>query len=151
LYSMDALALIAAAALIAVSTVIGFIWRAGQGRVRRGAAVASDIPATLINPDSSLTLLQFSGEYCSYCPLMRKHLQAVAAATPGVHHLEIDIAEHSELTAKLHIMQTPTTLLVSPRGRVLARISGVSQPTKLQTEVAAALAAARMESDDYLI
>jgi thiol-disulfide isomerase/thioredoxin len=148
---MDTLALIAAAALIAVSTAIGFIWRAGQGRVRRGETVASDIPTTFINPDSSLTLLQFSGEYCSYCPLMRKHLQAVAAEMPGVDHTEIDIAEHSDLTAKLHIMQTPTTLLVSPRGRILARISGVSQPTKLKSEVTAALAAARMESDDYLI
>jgi thioredoxin-related protein len=148
---MDYLALISAVALIAVSTVLGLIWRAGQGRVRRGAAVDSDIPATLINPDSGLTLLQFSGEYCSYCPLMRKHLRAVAAATPGVEHLEIDVAEHADLTAKLHIMQTPTTLLVSPRGRVLARISGVSQPAKLQSEVTAALAAARMESDDYLI
>jgi thiol-disulfide isomerase/thioredoxin len=135
--------------LVAASTALGVFWKLRQGRVRHD--VQSEIPMSLLDADASLTLLQFSGEYCSYCPLMRSHLTKAAAANPGVSHSELDIAEHHELTAKLHILQTPTTLLVSPMGRVLARIAGVAQPTKIQIEIEAALAVARTESDDYLI
>jgi thiol-disulfide isomerase/thioredoxin len=136
-------------ALVALSTLLGFGWKARQGSVRRDSQ--SEIPLNLIDPDARLTILQFSGEFCSYCPLMRAHLTRAASAQERVTHLELDIAQHLELTSKLHILQTPTTLLVSPKGRVLARIAGVAQPRNIQIEIAAALDAARMESDDYLI
>ena len=136
-------------ALVALATLLGLIWRARQGSVRRGSQ--SEIPPSLIDPDARITILQFSGEYCSYCPLMRAHLVRAASANDRVVHRELDIAEHHELTSKLHILQTPTTLLVSPRGRVLARIAGVAQPNKIQIEIEAALESARTESDDYLI
>jgi thioredoxin-related protein len=136
-------------ALVAVSTLLGAAWKARQGRVRRGSK--AEIPLSLIDPDARLTILQFSGEFCSYCPLMRAHLMRAAGENDRVSHRELDIAQHVELTAKLHILQTPTTLLVSPRGRVLARIAGVAQPKNIQTEITAALEAARTDSDDYLI
>jgi thiol-disulfide isomerase/thioredoxin len=136
-------------ALVAVSTLLGVVWKARQGRVRRDPQ--GEIPASLIDPDARLTILQFSGEFCSYCPLMRAHLTRAANANERVTHRELDIAQHVDLTAKLHILQTPTTLLVSPRGRVLARIAGVAQPKNIQTEITAALEAARTDSDDYLI
>lgn len=136
-------------ALVLVSSILGLSWRARQGRVRRDSK--SEIPLGLVDPDARLTILQFSGEYCSYCPLMRAHLTRASRANEGVVLRELDVAEHSELTARLHVLQTPTTLLVSPRGRVLARIAGVAQPTKIHIEIEAALEAARTESDDYLI
>lgn len=136
-------------ALLGLSTLLGLLWKARQGRVRR--KVSGEIPPSLVSPDAKLTLLQFSSEYCSYCPLMRSHLGRLAEQMSAVEHIETDVARHPELTAKLHILQTPTTLLVSPAGRILARIGGVAAPKKLQQEIEAALAVAQKESDDYLI
>lgn len=71
------------------------------------------------------TLLQVSSGFCAPCRAARGLLAHVAEATPGVRHVDVDVAHHPELAARLEITTTPTVLLLGPGGTVLARHDGV--------------------------
>ena len=82
------------------------------------------------------TLLQFSSAFCAPCRAARRTLGDVAAATPGVVHIEVDAEHHLDVVRRLGIMRTPTTLVLSGQGIEVTRASGA--PTREQ--VLAALA-----------
>ena len=151
---MDLFAIfLALVALVFVATLAGLWWKGNQGRVTRhpSTALPADVPLELIDTGATLTLVQFSGPYCSYCAAMRKILAELAQKTPGVSHREIDITDYPELTRKLRISQTPTTLLVTPAGHLHSRIRGASTLAAVREEVTHALDYRKAHSDDYLI
>ena len=84
------------------------------------------------------TLLQFSSAFCAPCRATRRTLAEVAAAVPGVVHVEVDAEHHLEAVRTLGVLRTPTTLILDARGAEIARASGA--PRKEQ--VLAALGAA---------
>ena len=84
------------------------------------------------------TLLQFSSAFCAPCRATRRTLAEVAAAVPGVAHVEVDAEHHLEAVRRLGILRTPTTLILDPRGAEITRAAGA--PRKEQ--VLAALGAA---------
>ena len=139
--------------LVVLATLAGLWWKGNQGRVTRhpSTALPADVPLELIDTTATLTLLQFSGPYCSYCAAMRKILGQISQATPGVSHREIDITDYPELTKKLRISQTPTTLLVTPTGHLHSRIRGASTLAAVTEEVTHALEYRKAHSDGYLI
>jgi thiol-disulfide isomerase/thioredoxin len=152
---MDPLQIVLAlGALLAIATLIGLLWQRGQGRVSRAArsAVVADVPRDFLAAGAAFTLLQFSGPFCSYCEAMRRILSDAAHAHPGmVAHREVDITDHPELTARLSISQTPTTLIVSDSGHIISRIRGAAKPPVVQAEIANAIEQRKAASDEYLI
>lgn len=141
-------------ALLAVATLLGVAWQRGQGRVSRAArsSLPPDIPVDLIDPRVAFTLLQFSGPFCSYCDAMRRVLLDAAEEFPGVvAHREIDITDHGDLTARLAISQTPTTLIVADTGHIISRIRGAAKPPVVQAEISNAIQHRKAASDEYLI
>jgi hypothetical protein len=56
---------------------------------------------------------------------------ALAAATPGVRHTELDLAQYPELTGLLRARSTPTTLAITRRGHELFRVAGVPRRDEL--------------------
>ena len=84
------------------------------------------------------TLLQFSTAFCAPCRATRRTLAEVADVVPGVVHVEIDAEHHLELVRRLHILRTPTTLVLDADGREVSRASGA--PRKEQVLGALALA-----------
>jgi thiol-disulfide isomerase/thioredoxin len=62
------------------------------------------------------TLLQFSSAFCAPCRATRRVLEDIAAATPGVVHLEVDAEHHLDVVRRLGILRTPTTLVLGPQG-----------------------------------
>ncbi|MFC4787291.1 TlpA family protein disulfide reductase [Nocardioides sp. MAHUQ-72] len=84
------------------------------------------------------TLLQFSSAFCAPCRATRRTLAEVAAAVPGVTHVEVDAEHHLEAVRRLGILRTPTTLVLDAGGAEITRASGA--PRKEQ--VLAALGAA---------
>ena len=91
-----------------------------------------------VAPGERATLLQFSSAFCAPCRATRRTLADVAALVPGVVHVEVDADEHLDLTRRLGIASTPTTLVLDAGGAETTRASG--QPRK--AEVLAALARA---------
>lgn len=76
------------------------------------------------------TLVQFSTSFCAPCRVARQVLGEVAAANPGVVHLEIDAEHHLELVRRVGVLRTPTTLVLDSQGREVSRASGA--PSKAQ-------------------
>jgi hypothetical protein len=49
----------------------------------------------------------------------------VAAAVPGVRHVEVDAEQHLELVRRLGILKTPTTLVLDRHQAVTERAAGL--------------------------
>jgi thiol-disulfide isomerase/thioredoxin len=116
--------------LVAVATALGFVWRAGNGKVR--VSNAGDIVAVgelpgVTSLGSGATLLQFSSEVCAPCVATRGILGQVADERSDVAHVEIDVTTSSALVSRFNILQTPTTLVLDSTGTVRARIGGAAR------------------------
>ncbi|HEY0249261.1 MAG TPA: thioredoxin family protein [Gryllotalpicola sp.] len=137
-------AVLVVTALVAVATTVGLLWRRGNGRVRASAPQASEslTPADVGSSaafGSRATLLQFSTEYCAYCPATRRLLGSVAERTAGVVHIDVDLTDSPELARRFRILQTPTTFLLDGAGAVRGRIGGAPRPAELEASLAAIL------------
>lgn len=88
------------------------------------------------------TLVQFSSAFCAPCRATRRVLHEVAGMVPGVRHVEIDAEEHLDLVRRLHVLKTPTVLVLGADGAVVRR--AVGQPRR--ADVIAALGAAVLPS-----
>lgn len=122
--------------LVAVSTVIGLVWRATNGRVRARAGDATVVRAADVGSahpfGTSATLLQFSTEFCAPCRSTAVVLDELSAERDGVEHIEIDLTAQPELARSYNILQTPTTFLIDAAGVVRARIGGAPRRDDLR-------------------
>ena len=140
--------------LLVLSTLLGFAWQNRQGAVSRkaSASLPPDVPAELIDQGAVITLLEFSGPYCSHCQAMRVVLGNEAASSEGnVAHREIDITDYPELTASLRVAQTPTPFIVTGSGHSMSRSHGAAKPPVVAHEVQQALTQRKAQADEYLI
>jgi hypothetical protein len=151
--------LIALVVVLAAASAAGFALRQRQGRFRpaggspagnpqsssRTGAADTGQPAS---PGSALsaaelgaplgaqaTLVQFSTEVCAYCGPTRELLTEVAAEREGVAFVEIDAAARMDLTRRLHVMSTPTVLVLDAAGGITSRASGPLRKADLLTAV----------------
>jgi len=128
-------------ALVAVSTVAGLVWKRRTGRVAVVAAPSAEV-VTAADVDTAepfgdrATLLQFSTEFCAYCPATRRVLGGIAERTDGVAHVDVDLTHSPELAQRFRVLQTPTTLLLDGAGVVRARIGGAPKAAELEASLA---------------
>jgi thioredoxin-like negative regulator of GroEL len=99
---------------------------------------AADLGAPL---GAQATLVQFSTEVCAYCGPTRELLTEVARERDGVAFVEIDAAARMDLTRRLHVLSTPTVLVLDAVGAIASRASGPPRKTELLTAVGAVLGA----------
>ncbi|QAY69226.1 thioredoxin family protein [Xylanimonas protaetiae] len=134
---------VALAALLAVTALVGVAWRARQGRVRVTAPVAApaqDQAARWAGRGVALgeraTFLQLSAEVCAPCRATARVLGTLATNEPGVAHHELDVDEHLDLVKELKVLTTPTVLLLDPDGVEVARASGAMTPAQARQALA---------------
>lgn len=128
----------ALAVLVAASAAVGILLRRRQGRLRR------DVHHEIVEParlgadrlGEAATLLQFSTEMCSRCPGVHRTLAEIAAARPGVAHLDIDLTHRPDIARHFNVLQTPTTLVLDRKGAVQTRVGGVPNRHVLELELA---------------
>jgi hypothetical protein len=141
--------------VLAAASVAGFVMRQRQGRFRpanstplartgsadsgraaaaEGVLSAADLGAPL---GAQATLVQFSTEVCAYCGPTRELLTEVARGRDGVSFVEIDAAERMDLTRRLHVLSTPTVLVLDAAGAITSRASGPVRKAELLTAVGA--------------
>jgi len=120
--------------LVALATVLGLLWRAGQGRVRPGRGRIGDVQL-----GERATLLQLSAEVCAPCRATARVLRQLSG--PEVRHVELDVAERPDLVSRFNVLQTPTTLILDPDGVVRARIGGAVRRESVEAELAKLLVA----------
>ena len=125
------------------------LWRGWVDGRFRGTHRVRGVPETGAPPRSVLadtdlehalgaraTLVQFSSAFCAPCRVARRVLGDVAAAVPGVEHVEVDVEGHLELFRRLGVVRTPTTIILDAGGEEVLRASGAPR----KEEVLAALA-----------
>jgi hypothetical protein len=101
-----------------------------------GALTAEDLGVPL---GAQVTLVQFSSAVCAYCGPTRQLLAEVAGERDGVTFVEIDAAERMDLTRRLHVLSTPTVLVLDALGGITSRASGPVRKADVLTAVGAAL------------
>ncbi len=113
-------------ALVAVATTIGLLLRTRKGRVRTLAGTERLEPATLgvERFGTAGTVVQFSTEFCSRCPGVRRLLSQRVDAAAGVDFVHVDLTHDPELAARFGVLQTPTILFVDADGHPNTRLSG---------------------------
>lgn len=137
--------------LIVVSTALGFVLKATEGRAKKQDGLTRVDPGSLgegIQFGKIGTLLQFSSEFCTKCPGTRKYLSQVASQYPGVTHLDIDLTHRQDLAQQFNILQTPTTFILDESGAIAARIGGSPRP---EAVISALEIAIKREHDSYVI
>jgi Thioredoxin len=148
--------LIALVVVLAVASAVGFAMRRRQGRFRPGEGTAgSGLPApadgVLSAADlgaplgAQATLVQFSTQVCAYCGPTRALLAEVARERDGVAFVEIDAAARMDLTRRLHVLSTPTVLVLDALGGIKSRASGPLRRSDLLTAVGAVVS--RVDDD----
>jgi thiol-disulfide isomerase/thioredoxin len=140
--------------IVAVGAALGFgLYRAiVDGRFSGTRRVGGDEPAGATLPTSVLdgadlehelgeraTLLQFSSAFCAPCRATRRVLADVAAAVPGVVHVEVDAEHHLELVRRLGVLRTPTTLILDSDGVEVTRAAGAPRKEQVLSSLASAL------------
>lgn len=131
-----------ALAVLAVTTVFGLVWRGRDGRLRPVAVPHAESTDARLQPadlgadfGARATLVQFSTAFCAPCRATRRILGEIAETVDGVTHIEIDAETDLNLVRRLHILRTPTVLVLDSGGQIVRRASG--QPRK--ADVIAAL------------
>jgi hypothetical protein len=104
----------------------------GRPTAARDALTAADLGATL---GAQATLVQFSTEVCAYCGPTRQLLAEVARERDGIAFIEIDAAERMDLTRRLHVLSTPTVLVLDAAGGITSRASGPPRRAELVAAV----------------
>jgi hypothetical protein len=138
--------LIAVVVVLAAASAAGVLLRRRQGRFHSGPAGEAAIPGDALSAadlgaplGARATLVQFSTEVCAYCGPTRELLNEVARERDGVSFIEIDAAERMDLTRRLHVLSTPTVLVLNALGGVASRASGPLRKGDLLAAVGAAL------------
>jgi len=135
--------LIALVVVLAAASAAGFALRRRQGRFQPGRPPSTDgvLSATDLGAPlgTQATLVQFSTEVCAYCGPTRELLTEVARGRDGVAFVEIDAAERMDLTRRLHVLSTPTVLVLDALGGIASRASGPLRKGDLLTAMGAVL------------
>ncbi|MGP3924992.1 thioredoxin family protein [Streptomyces sp. 8N616] len=124
--------------VLAVAGVFGLLHTRRGGRLKvRGRDGEVRLGEDLLGAElgERATLVQFSSAFCQPCRATRRILADVAGMVDGVTHVEVDAEAHLDLVRSLHILRTPTVLVLDADGRIVRRASG--QPRK--ADVIAAL------------
>jgi thiol-disulfide isomerase/thioredoxin len=144
---------IVAAAVLAAAALAGLAWRGLNGRMRARLRAGGAGPPRLTAADigqplgTTATLLQFSSPVCAPCRAARLLLADVAAATPGVTHVELDVSSRMELVRRFGIRRTPTVFVLDRRGEVAQRASGAPKREDVLSALALAAGDQQIGSD----
>ncbi len=127
--------LIVVAAVVLVSLAVAWAWPRWRAyRLSRMSAL--DIAATVP------VVLAFTAHWCGQCRLQQRPILRTLEQRYG--HLfvvrEVDVGQYPELASRFGVLTLPTTVVVAPSGRVVARNSGVAPVHTLLEQIQEAAA-----------
>jgi len=126
--------------IVLAATLLGVLHRANQGRART-VTDARIVSIDGVALGDRATLLQFSTEVCAPCKATARVLDDLAARTPDVAHVDLDVTHRPELASRYRVLQTPTTLILDRDGVVRSRIGGAVRRDVVIAELEKVLAA----------
>jgi thiol-disulfide isomerase/thioredoxin len=126
---------------LGAAVVIGRLMTRRAGVLQSTAQGAPDVD----NSDLGLaadrpTVLHFSAVWCGPCAGVRRVVDEVCAALPGVAHVEIDMDDNPAAARRLSVLSLPTTFIFDADGRQQYRASGVPKAADLRSALEPLLA-----------
>ncbi|MDE0546513.1 thioredoxin family protein [Microbacterium sp. C7(2022)] len=125
------------AALVLIATAAGVATRVTSGRKRRvavGDVTADDVGVHALAPVA--TVVQFSTEFCSRCPGVKRVLTGAFSDERGIVYTDVDLTHRPDLASRLRVLQTPTVLVVDALGRVVSRYAGTVPVESVRADIA---------------
>ncbi|CAB4335440.1 MAG: hypothetical protein F2839_02795 [Actinobacteria bacterium] len=111
----------------------------GLNRLRTDGKVILHLPGHYVSPQAlghelgaSASFIQFSSPYCQPCKATHSLIDSLIVGLPDVAHIDLQVADHLNMVNTLHIMRTPTTVLVDGKGLIKYRSEGLPRATELQ-------------------
>lgn len=86
------------------------------------------------------TVLHFTADWCGPCAGVRRVVDEVCTALPGVAHVEIDMDDDPAAARRLSVLSLPTTFIFDADGRQQYRASGVPTAADLRAALEPLLA-----------
>jgi thiol-disulfide isomerase/thioredoxin len=124
------------AAIVVAVLAIAWLWRRGDGAVRAAgdarlhdehlAAVGLDLS------DAEAGAVLLGSPSCSPCDSVKQVLGEISDERRSFRWVYADAQDHLGLAEAHRILRVPTTLVVAPDGRVIARVSGVPRRDDLR-------------------
>ena len=126
-----------------VTLAVALLLRARDGRVRAAAGGSGGWTLAEHAPDGPdrVLLLQLSSPVCTPCRQTAAVLTELSGRTPGLVHVELDVADRPDVARELGVMRTPTVVAFDRDGAELLRVSGVPRTADLLAGVGPALSA----------
>jgi thiol-disulfide isomerase/thioredoxin len=126
---------------LGVSLVIGWLMTRRAGVLRSATREPPDLDTSDLGlPRGRPTVLHFSAEWCGPCAGVRRVVDEVCAALPGVAHVEVDLDGNPAAARRLSVLSLPTTFVFDADGRQHYRASGVPKAADLRTALEPLLA-----------
>lgn len=125
-------ALAVIAVLVVIATALGLFWKSRQGRVVDASRTDLDFASLGVDTSTKTTLLQFSTEFCAYCPATRRILDTLASEAEDVAFVEYDLTDDVEATRRFGITQTPTVFVIDHGHTLVGRIGGAPRVAELR-------------------
>lgn len=128
-------------AAFAVAFVVGRVLTRRAGALQKSDGSSSDLDATELGlPPGTPAILHFSAQWCGPCAAVRRVVEEVCAALPGVGHVEIDMDDDPAAARRLSVLSLPTTFVFDADGQQRYRASGVPKAADLRTALEPLLA-----------
>ncbi len=130
-------------AAVVLALIIGLVLRRRSGSVRAVAPADGDEQLAALlgeagTPDagSAPLLLHFSASWCGPCAGVRVLVDQLAEEFSWLHHVEVDVAAHPELAARLRVLSLPTVLIYDTGLQQRFRVAGAPSAADLRTALA---------------
>jgi thiol-disulfide isomerase/thioredoxin len=139
-----AIVIVVLIAAFGIAYVINRLIAMRAGLLKETAAPA-DAAAPLDISDLGLsttgpTVVHFGADWCGPCVMVRRVVDQVCDALPGVAHVEIDMDENPDAARRLSVLSLPTTFIFDSNGRRRYRASGVPTAADLRSALEPLLA-----------
>lgn len=126
---MDRLIIVVA---ISGAVALGWLgWQLVKARLARSIDASGEV-------GGKPTLLYFTGEYCTVCKFQQAPIVETLAAkfNDAVTIKQVDVSIEPELADKYKVLTLPTTVVVNPQGQVAHINYGLTDLTRLETQLA---------------
>lgn len=129
------LRLVVVLAVVAVAAAFGRWWQRRDGRVRGGEGEFTPAQLSALGLDlggAEAVAVLLGSPTCAPCETVKRVLAEVSGRRPDFRWVGVDAADHLDLADAHQVMRVPTLFVLSPRGRILARTSGVPAARDLE-------------------
>ena len=129
---------------VGVAVILGVVLRRRSGRVTPTTASGpSQHLATLLSEagvsaaaDAPL-LLHFSAPWCGPCVGVRHLVDQLGNELIWLRHVEVDVAQHPQLSAHLHVLSLPTVVVYDTGLQQRFRLTGPPRAAELRAALLA--------------